>query len=161
MQSSLINHYFSGAKILFFTLILTFLGQVNQVFSQSDAEKVLDAASLTTIAPKDFQMNLLGQIMLKFDYGKATLSNFEDVTLMKYIDIYKIDLVYTWHSSGKTEIRQKPLNIQRLAELEKLFPNLLKSKKIKWQLVVQTDENVMHEKDLFHGFVVHYKLPKQ
>jgi hypothetical protein len=134
--------------------VLFFSGKV---FAQQKAEKVLESANVVTISPKDFKMSLNGQIILPFEYGKATLSNTEDVRLLKYVDVYKIDLVYTWHSSGTTEIRQKPLNLQRLTELEKLIPEILSSKKIKWELVVQTDKDIMHEKDLFHGFVVHYK----
>lgn len=154
-KKSIFFHLFKGILAVIFSFFF-----LPEAAAQIDAEKVLDNATLVTITPKDFKLSLNGQIILPFEYGKATLSNTEDVKLLRYVDVYKIDLVYTWHSSGKTEMRQKPLNIMRLAELQKLMPDILSSKKIKWSLVVQTDENVIHEKDHFHGFIVHYRMPK-
>jgi DNA-directed RNA polymerase subunit H (RpoH/RPB5) len=148
-------------KYLFFSILCTFLA-----FSAvaQNAESILTKMEFREIKDYDFSKSFSEQIILKMPFGKNNFLNETDIALVGRVTVTKIELVYSNCPQPVTfdSEKQKSLNLQRLKILESKIPDIFKNDAVKWELVAQTGCATSKEaRDLFHGFVIHYTIPKK
>ena len=76
---------------------------------------------------------------------------------LRNADIYQIDYVYTAYKAVDT-FSQKQLNLQRLNNLYKIFPEIFDYNMVKWNFLEQTaPKDTAAARKAFHGFVFYTK----
>jgi len=101
-----------------------------------------------------------GEILIEVPYAKYQISNPTHLDLLQHIKIEKIQLVYSWHAEATDYHKktQRGLNIRRMKRLYERYPNLFEDENIVWEMVGQTLFSTGYKaKNLFHGFIIHYK----
>jgi len=147
-------------KTIFFTLCSFFIFSFS--YGQS-AEAVLNKMDAREIPGYDFSKSFAEQIILKMPFGKNSLLNATDITLVSRVTVTKIELVYSncpQPVSFDPE-KQKALNLERLNALGSKIPDIFKNEGIKWEIVAQTGcKSASEAREMFHGFVIHYTIKK-
>lgn len=94
------------------------------------------------------------QLRLEMSYGSADFRSISEKSL-KGASIAAVDIVYSDFPKGAGFSK---LNMQRLENLLKLYPELSKSKRITWRFVRQTGcKDLASARALFHGIVISYR----
>lgn len=146
------------------TFFFTFCAFLVFSFSYGQsAEAVLNKMEAREIAGYDFSKSFAEQIILKMPFGKNSLLNATDITLVSRVTVTKIELVYSncpQPVSFDAE-KQKALNLERLNALGAKIPDIFKNEAIKWEIVAQTGcKSSTEAREMFHGFVIHYTIKK-
>lgn len=98
----------------------------------------------------------------KFFTMEFCKSKFVDTTgmyLLQDAEILSINLVFTDYPSS---LDLKPLNRSRFIQLNKYLPNAIQNKNTQWLVIRQMNGyDKTTAKDMFHGFVINYRLPVQ
>jgi len=142
-------------RILLFTLLFGLLS--SSTFGQAITRERLLKRKASTIKKYDTSMHQANQYFLEMDFAAAKILNPKEPS--GYLDkqVVRVELYYTdFHLSDS--FQQSKLNEKRLAELERLIPNIYEQTGIVWRFVVQTgakDEGVA--KTFYHGFVITYR----
>ncbi len=78
------------------------------------------------------------------------------------VEVYRVELVYSKYpkTNNFQEIQQRKLNMARLNELEKTAPQLFQSN-VKWEFVAHVVNTAAQARNLYHGFVVYYKMKEE
>ncbi len=129
--------------------------------AQADIDAVLNRATVRKIPNYEFAESFSEQILLKMAYRTYAIANAADLRLVSKVKVTKVELVYTLYPNDGTfqSSKQVEINKQRLAVLYKELPALFKPE-IVWELVPQTRcSSAEQAKEMFHGFVIHYKMP--
>ena len=102
---------------------------------------------------------LHSKIFLKSDFNRATLGSNKSLARLKDKTVTQVDLVFTTYKEH-ISFNQLKLNRERMLELEKIAPELIRNPLIKWRLIGQNGSHDTEEaKNAFHGFVIHYRNP--
>ncbi len=95
------------------------------------------------------------QLYLQMNYGSAAILNAAEISKLKGATIAGVDIVYSDYPRGKGF---PELTEQRIENLEKLSPGILKDAKIKWRFIRQTAcSDKASAQALFHGIVITYR----
>lgn len=155
----------SVSKIAFlFLCLMHCIGFQSQAQTQSTpdlTDEVLKRAVIRKIPSYEFTESFPEQILLKMAYRTTEIVNAADIKLVSRVKVTKVELVYTLYPNDGTfqNGKQMAINKERLSVLYKELPGLFKPE-VKWEFVQQTKCSSTDEaKIMFHGFVIHYKMP--
>ncbi len=103
-----------------------------------------------------------GTLLFPTSFGKTKVTNTSHSKLLDEVQIYRVELVYSKYpeTNNFQEVKQQNLNKTRLEELEKTLPQLFESN-IEWEFVAHVVNTAMEAKQLYHGFVVYYKMKEE
>ncbi len=148
-------------KFWIFFLLGGFGLSVSSLQGQAPVHAVFDSIQVSYIRQFDFVERFDGEILLQFHYGRYTINNKADIELVKEVKVERVQLLYSWFPTGAAyqKQRQRRLNFQRVAYLQKQLPELFTDPTIKWELIAQTKCNSPNDaRNLFHGFVIRYRV---
>lgn len=103
-----------------------------------------------------------GTFLFPTSFGNIAVTNTLHAKLLDEVEIYRVELVYSKYpkTNNFQEIQQRKLNLARLEELEKTAPQLFRPN-VEWEFVAHVVNTASEAKELYHGFVVHYKMKEQ
>jgi hypothetical protein len=91
------------------------------------------------------------------EFCKSKFIDTAGIYLLQNAEILSINLIFTDYPSS---LDLKPLNRSRLIQLNKYLPAAMQNKNTQWLIIRQMDGYDKNSaKDMFHGFVVNYRLP--
>ncbi len=103
-----------------------------------------------------------GTFLFPTSFGNIEVTNTSHAKLLDEVEIYRVELVYSKYpkTNNFQEIQQRRLNLARLEELEKTAPQLFRPN-VEWEFVAHVVNTAAEARELYHGFVVHYKMKEQ
>lgn len=131
------------------------------VFAQS-ASLVMGKVETKETRDYDPASAVEGTFLFPTDFGKIAVTNTSHSKLLDEVEVQRVELVYSKYpkTNNFQEIQQRKLNMARLEELEKTAPQLFKAN-VEWEFIAHIVDNAVQAKNLYHGFVVHYKMKEQ
>lgn len=131
------------------------------VFGQS-ASLVMGKAETRETRDYDPASAVEGTFLFPTDFGKIAVTNTSHSKLLNEVEVYRVELVYSKYpkTNNFQEIQQRKLNMARLEELEKTAPQLFKPT-IEWEFVAHIVDNAEQARELYHGFVVYYRMKEE
>jgi hypothetical protein len=147
--------------ILLCLFVFFFITPSFSVFAQS-ASLIMAKAETRETREYDPATSVEGTFLFPTAFGKIEVTNTSHSKLLDDIEIVRVELVYSKYpkTNNFQEIQQRKLNMARLEELEKTAPQLFASN-IEWGFVAHVVNTAAQAKDLYHGFVVHYKMKEE
>ncbi|WP_343636635.1 hypothetical protein [Fluviicola sp.] len=135
--------------ILAFVFVCSVLG--------AHATTILPACKRLQVAKYDAPTGALSHAFIPMRFGKAQSTVELTEKLPAHAEVIAVDIVYTDFPKGRSF---DVLNEKRAQTLLELYPVIRKSNVSEWNLVAQTEcENLEEAAALFHGVVVHYRVP--
>ena len=131
------------------------------VLAQS-ASLIMGKAQTRETREYDPATSVEGTFLFPTSFGKIEVTNTSHSKLLDDVEVIRVELVYSKYpkTNNFQEIQQRELNMARLEELEKTAPQLFRPN-IEWEFVAHVVNTATEAKDLYHGFVVHYKMKEQ
>ena len=131
------------------------------VFSQS-ANLIMGKAETRETREYDPATSVEGTFLFPTAFGKIAVTNTSHSKLLDEVEVYRVELVYSKYpkTNNFQEIQQRKLNMARLNELEKTAPQLFQSN-VKWEFVAHVVNTAAQARNLYHGFVVYYKMKEK
>ena len=131
------------------------------VFAQS-ASLVMGKAETRETRDYDPATAVEGTFLFPTAFGKIAVTNTSHSKLLDKVVIYRVELVYSKYpkTNNFQEIQQRKLNMARLEELEKTAPQLFKAN-VEWEFVAHVVNTASQARELYHGFVVYYKMKEE
>ncbi|WP_338814725.1 hypothetical protein V9L05_05680 [Bernardetia sp. Wsw4-3y2] len=145
-------------KIIFFFL---FAFTSLSLFAQS-ASLIMGKAETRETQEYDPATSVEGTFLFPTSFGKIAVTNTSHSKLLNEVEVYRVELVYSKYpkTNNFQEIQQRKLNLARLEELEKTAPQLFKTN-VEWEFVAHVVNTASQAKELYHGFVVYYKMKEE
>jgi len=139
-------------------LLCLFVFTSFSVFAQS-ANRIMGTAETRETREYDPANAVEGTFLFPTAFGKIEVTNTSHSKLLDEVEIYRVELVYSKYpkTNNFQEIQQRKLNLARLEELEKTAPQLFKPN-VEWEFVAHMVNTSAQARELYHGFVVHYKM---
>lgn len=148
-------------NIFLLCLFVFFSANSFSVFAQS-AERIMIKAETRETRDYDPATAVEGTFLFPTSFGKIEVTNTSHSKLLDEVEVYRVELVYSKYpkTNNFQEIQQRKLNLARLIELEKTAPQLFKPN-VEWEFVAHIVNTAAQARELYHGFVVFYKLKEQ
>lgn len=147
--------------ILLCLFVCLFIVTSFSVFAQS-ASLIMGKAETKETRDYDPATSIEGTFLFPTSFGNIEVTNTSHAKLLDEVEIYRVELVYSKYpkTNNFQEIQQRRLNLARLEELEKTTPQLFRPN-VEWEFVAHVVNTAAEARELYHGFVVHYKMKEQ
>lgn len=142
-------------------LICLFVFTSFSLFAQS-ASRIMATAETRETREYDPATSVEGTFLFPTAFGKIAVTNTSHSKLLDEVEVTRVELVYSKYpeTNNYQEIQQRKLNMARLEELEKTASQLFKPN-VEWEFVAHVVNTAAQAKNLYHGFVVHYKMKEE
>ncbi len=132
-------------------LLCLFVFTSFSVFGQS-ASLVMGKVETRETRDYDPATAVEGTFLFPTAFGKIAVTNTSHSKLLDEVDVYRVELVYSKYpkTNNFQEIEQRKLNMAQLFKAG-----------IEWEFVAHVVNTASQAKDLYHGFVVYYKMKEE